>query len=69
LLKGNSLERGAGRRVIQLERELRRFRLKARMEREQDLVINALRLREASPEETLETMFDLVEFARELRGD
>lgn len=52
-----------------MERELRRLRLKARMEREKDLVRKALLLREASPEETLETMFDLVEFARELRGD
>jgi hypothetical protein len=52
-----------------LERALRKLRLKVRRQRERDLVRNALLLREVGPEETLETAFDLVEFAKELQGD
>ena len=45
----------------------KKFRKKARKEWEREWINKALMLRDKSPEETVEAMFDLSEFVQELQ--
>ncbi|MEE8167518.1 MAG: hypothetical protein V3T58_01430 [Candidatus Hydrothermarchaeales archaeon] len=48
------------------ELDLKAFRKKVRETREREWVRDAIRLRDKTPEETLEMMFDLLNFAEKM---
>ncbi len=46
--------------------DVEKFRRQVRQTREREWIRDALRLKDRSPEETIEVMFDLVNFAEKL---